>query len=49
LTTHIDLWLTEKDKARKAGRKFDRYAKFTICSFPWILDAASKAEMMRLE
>ena len=49
LTKHIELWLQEREKARKQNKPYDRYETFTICSFPWILDAASKSEMMRLE
>jgi hypothetical protein len=47
LRDHILLWMVEKEKAQKNGRFFDKYEKFNLCAYPWVLDAASKSEVMK--
>jgi hypothetical protein len=46
LRDHQDFWITEREKARKAKVKFDRFKFFSICCFPWILSPANKADLM---
>lgn len=47
LKDHITRWLEEKNKAKKQNRKFDRFKVFNLCSYPWILEANNKSEVMK--
>lgn len=47
LKDHILMWIRDKEEAKKNGRQFNKYEKFNICAFTWILDAANKSEMMK--
>jgi hypothetical protein len=49
LKDHIKLWLLEREKAKKGGYTFDRHKVFTFCSYPWILDAANKSDILKHE
>lgn len=49
LKEHIVVWLKEREKAKKENRPFDKFATFNLCAFPWVLDASSKSEIMKLE
>lgn len=40
-------WILEKERARKQKQKFDRFKFFSICCYPWILNAANKAELLK--
>lgn len=48
LKDHLLTWIGEREKCRIENRPFDRHRIFTLCSYPWILDAANKAEMMKI-
>ena len=43
------MWIIEREKSRKHKVPFDRLKVFTLCSFPWILDAANKAELLKIQ
>jgi hypothetical protein len=47
LKEHFYLWIQERQVAKNQKKAFDKYSKFTFCSFPWILDAANKSELLR--
>jgi hypothetical protein len=47
LKDHILRWIEEKEKAKRANRAFDKYSFFSLCAYPWILDAANKSEVMK--
>ena len=48
LKEHYEQWIVEREKCRKAKVVFDRLRIFTLCSFPWILDSANKAELLKI-
>lgn len=43
----FNIWIKERERCRKASVSFDKFRVFTICSFPWILDSAFKAEILK--
>ena len=43
----FQLWIKERERCRRANVPFDKFRIFTICSFPWILDSAFKAEILK--
>jgi len=47
LKDHILSWISEKEKARKLNKVYDRYSSFNLCNYPWILDTANKNEIMK--
>ena len=49
LIDHYIIWVKERERSRSQGRQFDRLKIFTLCSFPWILDSANKAELLKLK
>jgi hypothetical protein len=46
LKDHFMSWIQEREKSKSLGRPFDRFKKFTLCSYPWLLDAANKSELL---
>jgi hypothetical protein len=48
LRDHYITWIQEREKCRLEHRPFDRHKVFTLCCYPWILDAANKSEMLKL-
>ncbi len=46
---HYEEWVLERERCRVQNRVFDRLLKFTLCSFPWILDSANKADLLKLQ
>lgn len=49
LTDHYLVWRMERDKAAKENRRVDRHKVFSLCFYPWILDAATKADILKSE
>lgn len=49
LKDHYIMWVSERDRCRQQKRPFDRLKIFTLCSFPWILDSANKADLLKLQ
>ena len=47
LKDHYIMWLKERELCRQQKKPFDRLKRFTVCSFPWILDSANKAELLK--
>lgn len=47
LNKDFNIWIKEREKCRKENVPFDKFRVFTICSFPWILDSAFKAEILK--
>lgn len=45
---HFLVWKTEKEKAKVQNREVDKYRVFSLCFYPWILDAATKSEILKL-
>ena len=48
LKEHYERWIIEREECRKHHIPFDRLRVFTLCSFPWILDSANKAELLKI-
>ena len=48
LKDHFEQWIVERERCRQLHRPFDRLKIFTLCSFPWILDAANKSELLKI-
>ncbi len=48
LKDHYILWIQEREKCRRENRQFDRHRVFTLCNYPWILDAANKSELLKI-
>lgn len=48
LNQHYETWIVERERYRVQNRPFDRLHAFTLCSFPWILDSANKAELLKI-
>ena len=46
---HFDAWILERERCRRANQPFDRLRIFTLCAFPWILDAANKSELLKIQ
>src|SRR5438105_3936942 len=49
LTEHIKIWVIERERARRSNIPFDRHKVFSFCSYPWILDAANKSDLLKSE
>lgn len=49
LKDHFIAWIKEREECRRGGRPFDRHKVFTLCSYPWILDAANKSELLKIQ
>ena len=49
LKDHITLWIKERMKCSDQHRPFDRHKIFTLCNYPWILDAEHKIELLAIE
>ncbi|CDW90384.1 hect e3 ubiquitin [Stylonychia lemnae] len=49
LQDHFVQWIQEREIARASNVPYDRHAKFTICNYPWILDAANKSDMIKIQ
>ena len=49
LSDHIKLWVSERQKAKKAKTVFDRHSVFSFCCYAWILDAANKSDILKME
>lgn len=49
LKDHYIMWVSERDRCRQQKRPFDRLKIFTLCSFPWILDSANKADLLKIQ
>jgi ubiquitin-protein ligase E3 A len=49
LKDHFVAWIREREECRRTGRVFDRHKVFTLCSYPWILDAANKSEFLKIQ
>lgn len=47
LADHYSQWIVDRHKARQRNEQFDRLKNFTLCSFPWLLDSANKAELLK--
>jgi len=48
LQSHLKAWIDYREKCRVQRKPYDRHEIFTLCNYPWILDAANKAEMIKL-
>lgn len=48
LRDHFLIWIDERERCRDMRIPFDRLREFTLCSFPWILDSANKAELLKI-
>lgn len=48
LKEHFEQWIMDREKARALKQQFDRLKNFTLCSFPWLLDAANKADLLKI-
>lgn len=48
LRDHFESWIIEREKCRQSRQPFDRLRIFSLCSFPWILDSANKAELLKI-
>ena len=49
LSDHFIAWIREREQCKKDGRIFDRHRIFTLCSYPWIMDAANKSELLKIQ
>ena len=49
LKDHFIAWIREREECKKQGRNFDRHRVFTLCSYPWILDASNKSELLKIQ
>lgn len=49
LKDHITSWIKERIKCQEERRVFDRHRIFTLCNYPWILDAEHKIELLAIE
>ena len=49
LKDHFIAWIREREECKKFGRTFDRHRVFTLCSYPWILDASNKSELLKIQ
>ena len=49
LKQHYEVWVIERDKAKKHHRAFDKARTFTLCAYPWILDSANKADLLKVD
>ena len=49
LKEHFKLWIDSKAKAKALGQPFNRKKIFSFCCFSWIMDAASKADLLKFE
>lgn len=49
LKSHYFKWQDALAKAEQEGEEFDPRSNFTLCAYPWILDTASKAEILKVE
>jgi hypothetical protein len=49
LTDHYLVWKAEREKAIKENRRVDRHKYFSLCFYPWILDAATKSDILKQE
>lgn len=49
LTDHYLVWKQERMKAIKEKRKVDKNKHFSLCFYPWILDAGTKADILKQE
>lgn len=49
LKDHFIGWVREREQSRRSGEVFDRHRVFTLCSYPWILDAANKSELLKIQ
>jgi hypothetical protein len=47
MSDHFQIWKLEREKAKKTKTKVDRHRNFSLCFYPWILDAATKAEILK--
>lgn len=48
LDSDFKRWIQERERCRALKVPFDRLRVFTLCSFPWILDSAHKAELLKI-
>ena len=48
LKEHFEQWIMDREKARALKQQFDRLKNFTLCSFPCLLDAANKADLLKI-
>lgn len=48
LKDHFIMWIKEREYSRVHKTPYDRHRVFTICNYPWILDSANKAEMLKI-
>lgn len=49
LKEHIIIWIREKEQSKKYKTKIDKDKVFSLCFYPWILNAASKQELLRID
>jgi len=49
LKQHLEAWIHLREKCRRENRPYDKNELFTLCNYPWILDAANKAEMIKIQ
>jgi len=48
LKTHFTIFLKEKLLAQQENRPINRQVAFSLCFYPWILDANAKSELLKL-
>lgn len=49
LIDHIIIWVKEKEKSKNQGRPIDKSRIFSLCFYPWILNAASKSDLLKID
>ena len=49
LKQHFELWLTKREHKRRNLANSELEQIFTLCDYPWILDSAHKADLLKIE
>jgi hypothetical protein len=49
LNDHLQVWKSEREKAKRSKVKVDRHTRFSLCFYPWILDAANKSDILKVD